>query len=166
MPRPAFPVFLILTCACFTFVLRWKRTEVTVARAVMGALFTLPLETSSHTRDIFYPLHKSVQVYQHLPGISSYASVCPIDAKTLRATFVITGLGSTRRIRNPDVAVCLATHVQLHVLPCLSIPTTATVCWQSWLTFSLVFAWGVRFHLPLVTLQSRVDSAPYAMLSN
>lgn len=119
MPCAAFPVFLNLTCACYTFVHRWQRAEITVAHAIMGAIFWFALETYSHTY-MMSSIHCTNQcrcMIHHLPGIYSYPAVCLIRLMTLGATFIITGVGSTKRIRNTDVAVCLATDVQLHVLP-------------------------------------------------
>lgn len=69
--------------------------------------------------DIFYPLHKSGQMCDStFPRNIQLPAVCPIGViATLQATVIITGVGSTYRIRNTDVAVCLASDVQLHVLP-------------------------------------------------
>lgn len=74
MPRAAFPVFLNFTCACYTFVRRWQRAELTVARAIMGAILWFAFETYSRV-DIVPSSHGTHQcrcMIQHLPGICSH----------------------------------------------------------------------------------------------
>lgn len=62
MPRAAFPVFLDLACACFTFVHCWQRAAVTVGYYGCNILICFR-NIFPHIHDIFYPLHKSVQMY-------------------------------------------------------------------------------------------------------
>lgn len=74
MPRAAFPVFLNFTCACYTFVRRWQRAELTVARAIMGAILWFAFETYSRA-DMVPSSHGTHQCrckIQLLPGICSH----------------------------------------------------------------------------------------------